>query len=177
MIVLGVAIMQAGYFRGRLDVNAWFALAAVTVAAFLYPLGNRAILLHLERTGEDLNAPQRVFGMTLASQPFWWKIAVYAGSVAGPPAPRQIVLAAGVALFAGTIATILFFQATGMVRNDPGRARRGRGDESGRAVHFDRARRRFPRRTRAALPRGRRRGAGRRRDRRHRLACRSRLGR
>ncbi|MBN9164818.1 MAG: multidrug resistance efflux transporter family protein [Myxococcales bacterium] len=120
VIVLGVAIMQAGHFRGRLDANAWLALAAVTVAAFLYPLGNRAILLHLERSGEELNATQRVFGMTLASQPFWWLIAAYAGSVAGAPAPRQILLAAGVALFAGTIATILFFQATGMVQSDPG---------------------------------------------------------
>jgi hypothetical protein len=31
----------------------------------------------------------------------------------------QVALATGVALLAGTIATILFFQATGMVRNDP----------------------------------------------------------
>ena len=50
--------------------DAWLALASVTVAAFLYPLGNRAILLHLERTDEASNATQRVFGMTLASQPY-----------------------------------------------------------------------------------------------------------
>ena len=48
VIVLGVAIMQAGHFDGQLDRDAWLALAAVTLAAFLYPLGNRAILLHLE---------------------------------------------------------------------------------------------------------------------------------
>jgi drug/metabolite transporter (DMT)-like permease len=119
VIVLGVAIMQGAHFHGRLGRDAWLALAAVTVSAFLYPLGNRAILLHLERSGDDLNATQRVFGMTLASQPFWWLVALYAGGVAGAPAPMQILLAAGVALFAGTIATILFFQATGMVRNDP----------------------------------------------------------
>lgn len=119
VIVVGVAIMQGGHFHGRLDAGAWWALGAVTLAAFLYPLGNRAILLHLERSGEDLNATQRVFGMTLASQPFWWLVAAYAGHVAGTPAPMQVLLAAGVALAAGTIATILFFQATGMVRNDP----------------------------------------------------------
>ncbi|MEO7325536.1 MAG: multidrug resistance efflux transporter family protein [Dokdonella sp.] len=119
VIVLGVAIMQGAHFRGHLDRDAWLALAAVTVSAFLYPLGNRAILLHLERSGERLNASQRVFGMTLASQPFWWLVAAYAGSAAGAPPPMQMLLAAGVALFAGTIATILFFQATGMVRNDP----------------------------------------------------------
>ena len=119
VIVVGVAIMQAGHFDGHLGRDAWLALLSVAAAAFLYPLGNRAILLHLERSGESLNATQRVFGMTLASQPFWWLVAGYAGAVAGAPPAHQILLAAGVALFAGTIATILFFQATGMVRSDP----------------------------------------------------------
>jgi len=117
-IVVGVALMQLGHFHGHLDRRAWFALASVTVAAFLYPLGNRKILLHLERTGETLNATQRVFGMTLASQPFWLVVAVYAGHVAGAPPLQQILLAGGVALFAGMIATILFFHATAMVQND-----------------------------------------------------------
>ena len=118
VIVIGVAMMQFGHFHGHLDREAWLALASVTVAAFLYPLGNRRILLHLERTGETLNATQRVFGMTLASQPFWWIVAVYAANVAGPPPLAQVGLAAGVALFAGTIATILFFHATAMVQDD-----------------------------------------------------------
>jgi drug/metabolite transporter (DMT)-like permease len=120
LIVAGVGLMQAAHFGGELSRQAWFALAAVAASAFLYPLGNRAILLHLERTGESLNATQRVFGMTLASQPFWLVVAAYAGAVAGAPAPSQVLLAAGVALFAGTIATILFFQATAMVKDDPG---------------------------------------------------------
>ena len=38
---------------------------------------------------------------------------------AGAPSMSQVWLAAGVALSAGVIATILFFQATGMVRNNP----------------------------------------------------------
>ncbi len=119
VIVLGIALMQGAHFHGHLDRTAWLGLASVSVAAFLYPLGNRAILLHLEHTGEELNATQRVFGMTLASQPFWWIVAAYAGHAAGAPAPMQVLLAAGVALFAGTIATILFFKATAMVQNDP----------------------------------------------------------
>ena len=118
LIVAGVAAMQLGHFDGKLDRDAWLALASVTVSAFLYPLGNRKILLHLERTGETLNATERVFGMTLASQPFWIVVAIYAGSVAGVPPLSQVALAAGVALFAGTIATILFFHATAMVQDD-----------------------------------------------------------
>ena len=118
LIVAGVTAMQLGHFDGKLDRNAWLALASVTVSAFLYPLGNRKILLHLERTGVTLNATQRVFGMTLASQPFWIVVALYAGGVAGVPPLSQVALAAGVALFAGTIATILFFHATAMVQDD-----------------------------------------------------------
>jgi drug/metabolite transporter (DMT)-like permease len=118
VIVVGVLLLQLGHFDGRLDATAWAALASVCVAAVLYPLGNRQILLHLERSGESLNATQRVFGMTLASQPFWLIVAAYAGHSAGWPDISQIALAGGVALFGGTIATILFFHATGLVRND-----------------------------------------------------------
>ncbi|MEO8672067.1 MAG: multidrug resistance efflux transporter family protein [Tahibacter sp.] len=118
LIVLGVLLLQFGHFDGHLDSAAWAALASVTLAAFLYPLGNRKILLHLERSGESLDATQRVFGMTLASQPFWILVALYAYTQAGVPGIGQVGLAAGVALSAGVVATILFFHATGLVRND-----------------------------------------------------------
>lgn len=119
VVICGVLLMQVGYGGGKLDREAWIALVAVAISAFAYPLGNRGLLLHLERAGIELNATQRVFGMTLASQPFWLVVAAYAGAVAGVPAPSQVLLAAGVALCSGTIATILFFHATAMVRDDP----------------------------------------------------------
>lgn len=119
IIVAGVLLMQLGHGGGRLDRAGWIALVCVAVAAFAYPLGNRGLLLHLERAGVELNATQRVFGMTLASQPFWLALSLYAFGQAGWPSPGQAWLAAGVALGAGVIATVLFFQATGMVRNEP----------------------------------------------------------
>ena len=119
LIVIGIGLLQFGHASGGMDMAAWLAFASVTVSAFLYPLGNRRILLHLERSGEDLNATQRVFGMTLASQPFWIVVTIYAFVAAGAPPVSQALMAAGVALFTGTIATILFFAATGLVRNDP----------------------------------------------------------
>ncbi|KRB08084.1 multidrug resistance efflux transporter family protein [Lysobacter sp. Root690] len=119
VIVAGVLLLQFGHGGGTLDRTGWIALICVAVSAVAYPLGNRGLLLHMEQVGIELNATQRVFGMTLASQPLWWALAVYAGVEAGVPPIGQVGLAVGVALSAGVIATVLFFQATGMVRNDP----------------------------------------------------------
>ncbi|HJW46388.1 MAG TPA: multidrug resistance efflux transporter family protein [Lysobacter sp.] len=119
VVVSGVLLMQIGHSGGHLGRDAWLALIAVAISAFAYPLGNRSLLLHLERAGIELNATQRVFGMTLASQPLWWAVAAYAFSAHGAPPVGQVLSAAGVAVGAGVIATVLFFQATGAVRNDP----------------------------------------------------------
>lgn len=123
VVVAGVLLMQFGVGGGALDRAGWIALACVAASAVAYPLGNRGLLLHLETTttadAPGLNATQRVFGMTLASQPLWLALAAYAAAEAGAPPPGQVALAAGVALGAGVIATILFFQATGMVRREP----------------------------------------------------------
>lgn len=119
VIVAGVLLMQLGHANGALDTQGWIALACVLGSAFLYPLGNRGLLLHLERTGIELNATQRVLGLTLASQPAWIALALWAGLETGPPSSSQLWLSAGVALSAGVVATILFFQATGMVRHNP----------------------------------------------------------
>ena len=119
LVVLGVLAMQYGHFGGKLDKRAWLALLSVVVAAFAYPLGNRMILLHLEKTGTPLNATQRVVGMTLMSQPLWLLLAAWAWTVAGPPPLRQVLMTGAVALSAGVIATVLFFKATAMVRQNP----------------------------------------------------------
>lgn len=115
----GVLLMQFGHFSGGLDAAAWIALLAVVVSAFAYPLGNRKLLLHLEASGESLNATQRVYGLTLVSQPLWWLVAFHAFLQAGWPSLQQMLLAGGVALGSGVIATVLFFLATGWVRNNP----------------------------------------------------------
>jgi drug/metabolite transporter (DMT)-like permease len=119
LTLAGVAMLQVGHAQGQLDRAAWIAFACVFASAMLYPIGNRMLLLHLEKTGEALNATQRVFGMTLASQPLWWLVSAWAFQQSGAPPMSQVWLAAGVAVSAGIIATILFFQATGMVRNHP----------------------------------------------------------
>jgi drug/metabolite transporter (DMT)-like permease len=119
LIVAGVMLLQFGHSHGVLDASAWLAVGAVVFAAFAYPLGNRMILLHLERTGTKLGAVQRVFGMTLASWPAWLVLAVVTWFTVGPPSLREALLAGGVALSSGVIATVLFFHATEMVGRQP----------------------------------------------------------
>ena len=118
LIIAGVLLMQVGHAHGALDAKAWVALLCVVASAFAYPLGNRGLLLHLERRGIALNATQRVFGLTLASLPAWLALSAWAWTQAGPPSAAQVGLALGVAISAGVVATILFFQATGMVRDN-----------------------------------------------------------
>ncbi len=119
LIVAGVFTLQWGHAHGHLQRSDWLAIAAVALAAFAYPLGNRGLLLHLEHGRTHLNAVQRVFGMTLCSWPLWLLFALIAWFTVGPPTLREALLAGGVALSSGTIATVLFFRATDMVRREP----------------------------------------------------------
>jgi len=119
LILIGVFALQWGHAQGRLSVGDWLAIAAVVFSAFAYPLGNRMLLLHLEHSGTPIGATQRVFGMTLCSWPLWLLLAVAAWCWIGPPGLREVLLAGGVALSSGVIATVLFFRATDMVRSEP----------------------------------------------------------
>ena len=119
LIVAGVFALQWGHAQGELRASDWLAMAAVVFSAFMYPLGNRMVLLHLEHSGAQIGATQRVFGMTLCSWPLWLLFAVIAWCTIGPPTLREALLAGGVALSSGTIATVLFFRATDMVRREP----------------------------------------------------------
>jgi len=66
----------------------------------------------------ELNAVQRVLGMTIASMPFWIILAIFGGLFHGAPTSNQLVQVFIVAVFSGVIATILFFYATDIVRHD-----------------------------------------------------------
>ena len=73
----------------------------------------------LEQYGGKLDTFQRVLGMTLASLPFWLLIAAFGWYRDGLPSMGQTFQSFIVALSSGVIATVLFFRATDMVRNEP----------------------------------------------------------
>lgn len=117
MIVAGVLLVQLRYASTTNAGGAALGFCFVLVAAFAYPLGNRKMM---RLTGGRINTLERLFGMTLCSMPFWAALAVTGLALGLRPAAAQYARTFVVALFAGVIATLLFFRATDMVRDDAG---------------------------------------------------------
>ncbi|WP_026676245.1 DMT family transporter [Fictibacillus gelatini] len=116
IIVAGVVLIQFQHAE-KLDLTTVFlSVVPVVIASFAYPLGNRKMM---EICGGRLDPFQRVLGMTLASLPFWLLLSLYGLLKEGPPTAMQTTQSFLVAICSGIIATVLFFLATDMVRNDP----------------------------------------------------------
>ena len=115
LILLGIFVMQIPRMGGEQG-NLAVPVLLIGVAAFAYPLGNRRMM---QLCGDDLTTTQRVFGMTLCSLPFWLICAAAALIRAGVPSGGQLLQSLCVALFSGVLATVLFFRATDLVRENP----------------------------------------------------------
>jgi len=115
IILLGAAFMQ---LQNASHVS-WRALCMsilpVVIASFAYPLGNRKMMEHCQGR---LDTYQRVLGMTLASLPFWLVLSIIGLWMAGPPSLSQTAQSLIVAMSSGVIATVLFFKATDMVKDN-----------------------------------------------------------
>lgn len=116
IILAGIFVMQIPQMKGSNNQEMFLPLLMIIVAAFSYPLGNRKMM---EVCKDQFSAIQRVFGMTLCSMPFWILCSVMAFVKAGVPSADQIIQSLCVALFSGVIATVLFFGATDMVKDNP----------------------------------------------------------
>lgn len=116
MILFGIFLLQLSHVQSMKTEGMLTALILIIIAGFSYPLGNRKMLQHLPA---DFTTLQRVFGMTLCSMPFWLICGGYALATHDLPGLGQIVQSAVVAVFAGVIATLLFFEATNLVKSNP----------------------------------------------------------
>ncbi|MCQ2013319.1 DMT family transporter [Clostridium butyricum] len=115
LILVGIALM---YIEEATDIsllNTMLVIIPVIIAAFSYPLGNRKMM---EICDSNINTIQRVFGMTLCSIPFWIIISLLGISNSGLPGKSQLIQSFIVAVFSGIIATILFFKATDIVKDN-----------------------------------------------------------
>lgn len=115
LILVGIALM---YIEEATDIsllNTMLVIIPVIIAAFSYPLGNRKMM---EICDSNINTIQRVFGMTLCSIPFGIIISLLGISNSGLPGKSQLIQSFIVAVFSGIIATILFFKATDIVKDN-----------------------------------------------------------
>jgi len=116
VILLGIILIQIPYFGSGLGSGVVRASLLILLAAFAYPLGNRKMMVHCKH--DQLSTTQRVFGMTLMSTPFWLLLSVFAVADAGLPSGGQILQSLIVAVFSGVVATLLFFEATNLVKHN-----------------------------------------------------------
>ena len=116
VILLGIILIQIPYFGSGLGSGVVRASLLILLAAFAYPFGNRKMMVHCKQ--DQLSTTQRVFGMTLMSTPFWLLLSVFAVADAGLPSGGQILQSLIVAVFSGVVATLLFFEATNLVKHN-----------------------------------------------------------
>jgi drug/metabolite transporter (DMT)-like permease len=115
IILLGIIFMQVEQASTLTPIELLLGVIPVIIASFAYPLGNRKMM---DVCGGRLDVFQRVLGMTLASMPLWIVLAIYGLITVGPPSVGQSIQSGLVAITSGVIATILFFQATDLVRGN-----------------------------------------------------------
>ncbi|OIJ15198.1 hypothetical protein BKP35_04955 [Anaerobacillus arseniciselenatis] len=118
LILCGVALIQFQNANHLTLSTLVVGVLPVVIAAFAYPLGNRKMM---EVCGGRLDTFQRVFGMTLASLPFWFALSAFGFVTVGSPSTDQLLQTFIVAISSGVIATTLFFIATDRVRNHQGK--------------------------------------------------------
>jgi drug/metabolite transporter (DMT)-like permease len=116
IILFGVVLMQVEHASSLGIRETVLCVVPVLIAAFAYPLGNRKMM---QVCKGELDVFQRVLGMTLASLPFWLLLSGYEVSTSGLPSSNQVFQCFIVAISSGLIATVLFFYATDLVKDDP----------------------------------------------------------
>ncbi|CND87318.1 multidrug resistance efflux transporter family protein [Yersinia nurmii] len=131
LILIGVGLMQWQHAQSlNLQQTLW-CLLPVTLAAFMYPLGNRKMMAICQG---EVNTLQRVLNMTLASLPFWIVLSAVGVFQVGWPSQGQVEQSLLVALFSGVIATLLFFAATNLVKQDYSRLAAVEATQSGEVL-------------------------------------------
>ena len=116
VILVGIFLLQLSHLDGLEAGGSLTALVLILVAGVSYPLGNRKMMVICPPA---FSTVQRVFGMTLCSMPFWILCSLCAGITHGFPGAGQICQSLSVAVFSGVIATLLFFEATNLVKHNP----------------------------------------------------------
>lgn len=116
MILVGVIMMQFDKLRSLDNAGSMLlSLGMVLIGAIVWPLGNRKLLVDLECKQTEMNALQRVFGMTVGCLPLLLVLCVIGFVKSGPPTYTQCQASLLSAIFSGLIGGVSFYQATQLV--------------------------------------------------------------
>ncbi len=115
VILLGIGCMEWSQSTHISIHDMLLGAVPIIIAAFAYPLGNRKMM---ELCEGRLDAYQRTLGMTIATLPLWLILSLYQVVAHGLPSANQSLQSFIVAVFSGVIATVMFFTATDMVKNN-----------------------------------------------------------
>src|SRR5690606_10761763 len=85
IMLIGVLLSQLAEANNTPLGNILLGAFLIIVAASLFPLGNRKIMLYQEKENIKLNAIQKVAGMTIGSIPLWIIVAFIAYQRSGAP--------------------------------------------------------------------------------------------
>jgi drug/metabolite transporter (DMT)-like permease len=111
-LVFSLFLMQLDRFAHLEDMHQFIlSLVLSFVAAFLWPLGNRKLVYHLEVHQIKLDPIQRVLGMTIGSLPVQVVLAVYGYITSGAPSTLQLQSSLVAVVFSGVLGSILFYRA------------------------------------------------------------------
>lgn len=116
LLVIGLLVMQMERLS-HLE-NLGLAISGILMAilaGFLWPLGNRKLMLKLEKEQITLDATQRILGMTIGALPILICLAVYGFYTSGFPSVMQLETSFLAVLLSGVVGSVLFFKAMQMV--------------------------------------------------------------
>lgn len=119
LILVGIALMQWSQRNGAYtDAQLITCIVLVLLAAVIWPLANRKLMLFIEEHDYQITAMQRVTGTAIGSIPVLLLLIGFGYHEAGLPGEQQLWAVLVIAIFAGVIGCVLFFKATDMVRSD-----------------------------------------------------------
>jgi len=115
MIVIGIGLTAVQSTQNfHITLGFIGAVIAILIAAVCYPLGNRQLGMHYP----DLNGLEKVFGMLISTYPTFLILATISFVHSGLPTSSTLLNTFNVALSSGVVATVLFFHATAMAKNN-----------------------------------------------------------
>jgi drug/metabolite transporter (DMT)-like permease len=120
LLLISLFLMQLDRFTQLNDMRQFFlSMTLSLVAAFLWPLGNRKLLYHLDVREVKLDPMQRVLGMTIGSLPVQLALAIYGYISSGPPSALQLQSSLVAVVFSGILGSILFYKAMQLAGKHP----------------------------------------------------------